>query len=178
MEKEKNYKRSLPLTLLSTLVSILFVGVMLGAFKYFYPGSEIEIMSVMLGIVGGLLAVSAFTDSRQQLTVKQDSLNFKNFKLKNVRSFAFGGSVSSEKSEATKSNFDLPYGKIERLEAGRDVLFWRQNLHMTVEDIATPVVISSAMKNHKRLYRDIVEQTQIVRPGVFVDKKLEKYLGL
>ncbi len=165
------------MTLLAALISVLLVGAMLAVFKYFYPGSELDIMFIMLGVVGGMLAVSAFTDSRQQLELKDEGIVFKNFKLKNVRSFSFGGSVKGEKSEITQNEFTLPYEKIERLEAGRDVLFWRQNLHITFESGATPIVISSAMKTHKELYKDVLEQTQNIRPGVFVEKKLEKYLG-
>ncbi len=169
------YKRSIPLTLLSALISLAFVGAMLGVFKYFYPGSEMNLIYIILGIVGGLLAVSAFTDSRQALELKDDALLFKNFKLKNPRTFAFG-SLKTEGNEANLKEFELPYSSFERLEAGRDVLFWRQNLHITVENSPTPIVISSAMKNHKALYKAIVEHTQTQRPGVFVSKKLEKYL--
>ncbi len=172
----KTYKRSLPLTLLSMLISLILVGVMLGVFKYFYRGSETDIMLIILGIVGGLLVVSAFTDSRQQITVGQDCLSFKNFKLKNVRSFSFGGSFKAQNSQTTQKEFDLPYEKIARLECGRDILFWRQNFHITVEEAVPPIVISSAMKSHKELYKAILEQTQSIRPGVFTDKKLEKYL--
>ena len=171
----KEFKRSLPLSLLSSLMSLVMVGIMLGVFICFFPDSEINMMLGIVAVILVLLVVSLVSDMKQTVVLDEDKIIFKGFKIKNVRSFAFG-SLKTENTKQDLKEFDIPCSKIERIEAARDILFWRYNLHLTVEDIPTPIIISSAMADHKALYAAVIEHVKKVRPGVYTDKKFIKYL--
>ncbi len=171
----KEFKRSLPLSILSSLMSLVMVGIMLGVFMYFFPGSEMNIMLGIAAVVLVLLVISLISDMKQTVVLNEGKITFKDFKIKNVRTFAFG-SLKTESTKQDLKEFDIPCYKIEKIEAGRDILFWRYNLHLVVDDIPTPIVISSAMKNHKQLYSGLIAHARKTKPGVYVDKKFGKYL--
>lgn len=171
----KEFKRSLPMSILSSFMSLIMVGIMLGVFMYFFPGSEINMMLGIAAVVLLLLIVSLISDMKQTVILADSKIAFKDFKIKNVRSFAFG-SLKTENTKQDMKEFDISCSKIEKIEAGRDILFWRFNLHLVVDDIPAPIVISSAMKNHKQLYSEIIEHVRKTKPQVYVDKKFTKYL--
>lgn len=171
----KEFKRSLPLSILNSAMSFVMVGVMLGVFMYFFPGSEIGMMLGIAAVVFVLLVVSLISDMKQTVILAENKITFKNFNIKNVRSFAFG-SLKTENTKQDMKEFDIPYSKIEKIEAGRDIVFLRFNLHLVVEDIPAPIVISNAMKNHKQLYSQLIELVTKTNSSVYVDKKFTKYL--
>ena len=171
----KEYKRSIGLSILSSFMSLVPVGIMLGIFMYFFPDSEIKIMITIFEVVLVLLIISFFSDMKQRVMLDEGKIVFKDFKIKNVRSFAFG-SLKTENTKQDMKVFDIPCTKIEKIEAGRDIVFWCNNLHLTVADMPTCIVISCAMQNHKQLYRDIIDHVSKTNPSVYVDKKLTKYL--
>ena len=171
----KEYKRSIGWSILSSFMSLVMVGIMLGVFMYFFPGSEFDMMLGIVAVVFVLLIISLFSDIKQTVMLDEGKIIFKDFKIKNVRSFAFG-SLKTENTKQDMKLFDIPCTKIEKIEAGRDIVFWCNNLHLTVADMPTCIVISCAMKNHKQLYRDIIDHVSKTNPSVYVDKKLTKYL--
>lgn len=171
----KEFKRSLPISILSSFMSLVMVGIMLGVFMYFFPGSEINMMLGIVAVILVLLIISLISDMKQTVILADSKITFKDFKIKNVRSFAFG-SLKTENTKQDMKEFDIPCSKIEKIEAGRDILFWRFNLHLVVDDIPAPIVISSAMKNHKQLYSELIEHVRKTNSGVYVDKKFTKYL--
>ncbi|MBR6618887.1 MAG: hypothetical protein IKK85_00930 [Clostridia bacterium] len=171
----KEYKRSVGWSILSSFLSLVTVGIMLGIFMYFFPGSEISMMLGIVAVVFVLLIISFFSDMKQKVMLDEGKIIFKDFKIKNVRSFAFG-SLKSENTKQDMKVFDIPCSKIEKMEAGRDIIFWRYNLHLTVEDMPTCIVIPCTMSEHKELYSALITHVEKTKPSVYVDRKLTKYL--
>ncbi len=174
----KTYKRNLPLTLLSALVSVVLVGFTLGVIYYFAPGSGESRVFRYAVIVFAVLFLLVFIPSlKEKVSITQTAFILKGFRVKDKTSVnsgkktAFGSTGSDPAKEIV-----VPYSTVTRLELVRDMLFWRYNLRVTADDFYQPAVIGSVMEEHKQLYREIIDSVKAANPNAFIDPKFDKYL--
>ncbi len=174
----KTYKRNLPLTLLSALVSIVLVGFTLGVIYYFAPGSGESNVFLYAAVIFAVLFLLIFIPSlKEKVSITQTAFMLKGFRVKDKTSVnagkktAFGSTGSDPAKEIV-----VPYSTVTRLELVRDMLFWRYNLRITAEDFYQPAVIGSVMNEHKQLYGEIVNAVKLANPNAFIDPKFDKYL--
>lgn len=175
----KTYKRNLPLTLLSALISVVLVGFTLGIIYYFAPGSSESNVFLYAVIIFAVLFLLIFIPSlKEKVSITPTAFILKGFRVKDKTSVnsgkktAFGSTGSDPAKEVI-----VPYSTVTRLELVRDMLFWRYNLRIIADDFYQPAVIGSVMEEHKQLYGEIVKAVKEVNPNAFIDPKFDKYLN-
>ena len=174
----KTYKRNLPLTLLSALISVVLMAFTLGVIYYFAPGSGESKVFLYAVVIFVVLFLLVFVPSlKEQVTVTPTAFILKGFRVKDKTSVnsgkktAFGSTGSDPAREIV-----VPYSTITRVELVRDMLFWRYNLRIVADDFYQPAVIGSVMNEHKELYAGILNGVKSANPNAFIDPKFDKYL--
>ena len=174
----KVYKKNKGLTLLSALVSLVLMGVLLGAIYYFQRGYSGNIFKYAVVIAVVLFPLMFLPGLKEQVSVEKTALILKGFRVKTVSSVqsgkktAFGSAGSDPAKEII-----VPYSTVTRIESARDMFFWRFNLRILSDEFYQPASISGSMNDHKQLYREIIENVSKANPSVYIDPKFKKYLG-
>lgn len=175
----KVYKRNLGLTLLSAGISLVLMGLLLAIIYYFLGDYQGNVFKYAVVIAVVLFLLIFIPSLKEQVTVAETALILKGFRVKDLNSVnsgkktAFGSSGSDPAKEVT-----VAYSSVTHVEAVRDAFFWRYNLRIVADNFYQPAAISSAMKDHKQLYREIIEHVKNANPNASIDPKFGKYLGL
>lgn len=176
-DKVKVYKRNIGMTFLSAVVSLALMGALLAVIYYFLKGYQGNVFRYAVVIAVVLFLLMFIPSLKEQVTVAETALILKGFRVKDLNSVnsgkktAFGSAGSDPAKEII-----VPYSTVTRIEAARDMFFWRYNLRIMSDEFYQPAAISSSMNNHKQLYREIIDNVSKANPSVYVDPKFKKYL--
>ncbi len=159
-----NYKRSI--IFLQWLTLALSYVIMIG-FVYLLGANEKFLKKAILGAVG-FFVIMVTTYSKEFLNryveLHNNYVHLNSFRFKDVR-------------QKNALSFNIKYEDIFSIEAKMLPLIGVVGIKITARNLPKKLTITASISKHKDLFKKICIYAKDYNPKVYIDEKLEKYIG-